>query len=463
MCGIAGVIARQKCNPACLPAHYSYLMLYAEQHRGQEAAGIAVETQGKIVVKKGLGLVTNVFNQKKVTALKGELAIGHVRYSTTGGSSINNAHPHLKEGNFSVAVSMNGNLVNTGALRCQLESEGVKFNSTSDAEIIAEMIARSKAATIEDAICEVCLNLQGAYSMLVLTPGKIIAVRDPFGIQPFVLGNMRNQNGEFYVLTSETCALDFLHAHFIREIEPGEILSIDSKRMFSRLMKTERKQKLCIFQFVYFCRPDSHLLGQYVYAVRERMGANLAKEYGDNGADISFPVPESGKHAGIGFASERGVPCEVGFTKNPYVGRTFISPEMRSYGVSLKLNPLRDKISGKSVEIIEDSIVRGTTTAGTIKMLRDAGAVEVSMCSASPPVIGSCFYGIDTADRKELIAADRSVEEVRQEIGADRLHYLSLEGMIEATGIPADKFCLACFNLDYPIPVPEEEKGKFRL
>lgn len=476
MCGICGVVAIQngetetRRRPPFLVANYASMSLHTLQHRGQEAVGIAVDNQGAVSVHKGEGLVSNVFKEVLITSLAGNMAIGHVRYGTTGGSTLANAQPQYKKGkHYEVAVVHNGNLVNSTEIRSELEAEGVRFESTSDTEAIAALIADSEMSTLEEAVADVCVRkLKGAYSILILSPGKIVAVRDPYGIRPISLGRLKNEDGEFYLLSSETCAFDFLQAQTIREIAPGEILSISPKGMLSRRMYSQGKPikvepRLCIFEFVYFSRPDSFMMGRTVYDVREKMGQLLAIEFPDDKPDMVIGVPDSGTPAAIGFSLESGVPYGIGLIKNRYVGRTFIAPEMRSHGVRLKLNPLRTTIEGKRIVVVDDSIVRGTTTNKLVKMLRDAGAREVHLRIASPPVIAPCFYGIDTAERRQLIAARYSIDEVEKQIGADSLGYLSLEGMIVATGCPKSKFCLACFNKDYPIKVCAREKGKFRL
>ncbi|MDO8513823.1 MAG: amidophosphoribosyltransferase [bacterium] len=457
MCGVFGVATVSKCDTPFLPAAYTYTGLYMLQHRGQEAAGEAAWDNGTIRTEKRCGLVTTGLTKDIIQSLPGTVAIGHVRYSTTGESVLLNAHPHYRTDRRKVAVVHNGNLPKSAELRKELEAEGVEFESTSDTEIIAAMISRSTAPTIEEAVIETCMSIEGSYALLVLAEGKLIGVRDPFGIRPLYLGRSRNERGEeFYLLTSETCAFGFLRAETTREIAPGEMLVIDGRNRFHYQLPVEAKRKLCIFEFIYFSRPDSVMMGQWVCEVRHRLGQNLARQCKPVNLDKVIPVPESGNHAAVGFAEASGVPFGYGFAKNRYLGRTFIAPDGWDDLVRHKYAALEPMVAGKRLAEVEDSIVRANTTGGTVAMLKDAGALRVEVEVVAPPVKYPCFYGIAMSTRGELIAADKTIEEVRDYIGADQLNYLSQESTIEATRCPKDQFCMACFDGDYPIPVPSE-------
>jgi len=449
-CGVFGVAA-----PGYDVARLTYFGLFALQHRGQESAGIAVQNSSHMVCYKEMGLVTQAFSEKILNMLKGEVAIGHVRYSTTGSSVARNAHPIEVQGNWHIALAHNGNLVNANSLRAKYEELGFKFSATSDTEIIAEIIARSDAPSLKDSIIKAMKEIRGAYSIAILSEGKIYAMRDPQGIRPLCIGRLNNSG---WVLSSETCGLDIIGASYVREVEPGELVEITDQGVTTLYKKESKRPATCIFEFIYFARPDSYILGQCLYPVRERMGQLLAREAPAE-ADVVISVPDSGTPAAIGYAKESGIPFQEGLIKNRYVGRTFINPEqrIRSLGIKMKLNPLREVISGKRVIIVDDSIVRGTTSSKIISLLREFGATEVHMRVCSPPVKYSCFYGIDTAESKDLIASSRTVEEISSKLGPDSLAYLSVDGLVRATGLDQNKFCMACFNNVYPIALPPRQ------
>ncbi len=443
-------------------AKLTYYALYALQHRGQESVGIAVADGQESVMLKDMGMVSQVFSERDLQSLKGHMALGHVRYSTTGSSFWENSQPiQVPRRGGSVYVAHNGNLINTDELRGQLQAQGVRFRSTSDTEVIAVLLARSDADDVVEAAKEVMPMLQGAYSLGVMTEEKILGIRDPYGIRPLCVGKYMDG----YVISSESCGLDIIGAEYVREIAPGEMAIIaDGELRFERVMEA-RKPSLCIFEFIYFARPDSVMYGTYLYHARKHMGMSLADEAPVQ-ADVVMPIPDTGVPAAIGYSQASGIPFGEGLIKNRYVGRTFIQPTqaIRQLGVRLKLNPLVRDIRGKRLVVVDDSIVRGNTTKEIVKMLRDAGASEVHMRISSPPDRFPCFYGIDTAIRQELIASSRSVEEIREFIGADTLHYLSMENLVRATGRPREEFCMACFDGRYPIPVPDEMKmAKCRL
>lgn len=456
-CGIFGIYTREDDV-----AKLTYYSLYALQHRGQESAGIAVSDGKDSLMLKDMGMVSQVFSERDLQNLKGHLAIGHVRYSTTGSTSWENSHPiQVPRRGGSVFVAHNGNLINTDRLRRELMGEGIRFRTTSDTEVIAVMLARSPAADIADAVREVMPRLVGAYSLAIMTEDKVIGIRDPYGIRPLCVGSYRDG----YAIASESCGLDIIGAEYIREIGPGEmaVLSEDGLE-FARVMEP-RKPSMCIFEFIYFARPDSIMYDTYLYHARKHMGMSLADE-APLEADVVMPIPDTGVPAAIGYSQASGITFGEGLIKNRYVGRTFIQPTqaIRQLGVRLKLNPLVHDIKGKRLVVVDDSIVRGNTTREIIKMLRDAGAREVHMRISSPPDRYPCFYGIDTAIRKELIASTRSPEEICRFIGADSLHYLSIENLVRATRRPREDFCLACFDGDYPIPVPDDmQMAKHRL
>jgi amidophosphoribosyltransferase len=453
-CGVFGVYA-----PGRPVAHLTYLGLYALQHRGQESAGIAASDGEMITVVKDMGLVSQVFNELKLAALDGHLAMGHVRYSTTGSSTWRNAQPVYRSvGDVGFALGHNGNLTNTVALA---ESLGMLPGVlTSDSELIGELLGRayedqerSDGRDLEHALQVVLPQLEGAFSLVLMDEAHIFGVRDPHGFRPLVLG--RTEGG--WVLASETAALDIVGAHFVRDVEPGELVAIDASGVRS-IRYAEPTPKLCLFEFVYIARPDTQLYGQSVHSARQRMGEELARQAPVDG-DMVMPVPESGVPAAQGYARASGIPYGDGFTKNRYVGRTFIDPRAHARGtnVRIKLNPLPSNVKGKRLIVVDDSIVRGTTTRETIALLREAGATEVHFRVSSPPYKWPCFYGLDTGKRSELLAADMSVGEIKDFLGVDSLAYLDLDRLIAATGAGAEGFCTACFTGDYPVPVPEHD------
>ena len=447
MCGVFGIRSVDRDV-----ARLSYFALFALQHRGQESAGIAVSDGGRLTVLRDMGLVAQVFNEQQLQALPGEVAIGHARYSTTGGVHWSNAQPLVHHGRArTVALGHNGNLTNPGVLRDELVAGGVRFGSTSDTEVIAALIANDPAPLTE-AVAATIARLEGAYSVAALVDDTLVAFRDPHGIRPLTLGRI----GDDWVVASETCALDLIGAAVERDVRPGEIVVVDAEGMHSTQALPEGRGALCVFEHVYFARPDSRLGGTEVHAARVRMGERLAHEAPVE-ADLVMPIPDSGTPAAIGFAKASGIPYDEGLIKNRYVGRTFIQPdqELRRQGIRLKFHPL-DEIAGKRVVIVDDSIVRGNTMQQLVAMLVDAGAAEVHVRVSSPPVVSPCFYGIDMADEDELAAAHRSVEQMRDHVGATSLHYLSVEGMQAATRMPAGSVCRACFTREYPTRVPEE-------
>lgn len=447
-CGVFGIFSHSEDV-----ALNTYWGLYALQHRGQESTGIVVTDGQKMKIKKGMGLVADVYKDG-VGELQGFAAIGHVRYSTTGASMPYNIQPlkvYFDGGN--LALSHNGNLTNAGQLRANLAKEGAVFNTTIDSEVVLNLIAYSARKTIEERVAEAVNQIKGAFGILIMTDNKIIAVRDPYGFRPLVLGKMENG----WCVASESCAFDLVGAELVRDIKPGEMIIIDSDNAEPRSMmwaeKLPEKTAHCIFEYVYFARNDSVIDEQSVYDARIQMGRELAKETPDIHPDIVISVPDSGTPAAIGYAMEAGVPFLEGLTKNRYVGRTFIQPtqKQRANAVRLKLNPVRSVVAGKSIVMVDDSIVRGTTSGKIVKLLKEAGAREVHVCISSPPVTDSCYYGIDTSERKELIAARCTEEEICRYIGADSLHYISMDGMKRAINkINPDGLCCACFSADYP-------------
>lgn len=447
-CGVFGIFSHSEDV-----ALNTYWGLYALQHRGQESTGIVVTDGKEMNIKKGMGLVPDVFKDG-VADLQGFAAIGHVRYSTTGASMAYNTQPlkvYFDGGN--LALSHNGNLTNAGQLREKLAKEGAIFNTTVDTEVVLTLIARSKCKTIEERVAEAVRQIRGAYAILLMTDNKIIAVRDPYGFRPLVLGKMENG----WCVASESCAFDLVGAELVRDVKPGEMVILDSDNSEPRSMmwveEVPERTAHCIFEYVYFARNDSVIDGQPVYESRIQMGRELAKEIQDIHPDIVISAPDSGTPAAIGYSLEAGIPFMEGLTKNRYVGRTFIQPtqKQRANAVRLKLNPVRSVVEGKSVVLVDDSIVRGTTSGKVVKLLKEAGAREVHVAISSPPVVDSCYYGIDTSERKQLIASRCSQEEVCRFIGADSLHYISMEGMKRAISkINPDGLCCACFNSDYP-------------
>ena len=453
-CGIFGIFDHPEAS------HLTYLGLYALQHRGQESAGIITCDEGEPKSHRSMGLVADAFDPDTLRALSGNSAVGHVRYSTTGSSLLKNAQPFLAQRRKGfMAVAHNGNLVNARPLKEKLESQGSIFQSTMDSEIFVHLIARSKKSGYLDKTIQALSQVRGAYSLVLLTEDGLIGARDPHGFRPLCLGRL---NGSF-VLASETCALDLVQARYINDIHPGEVVMIDKHGLHSEKPFPKPKAAFCIFEYIYFARPDSNIFGENVYLVRKKLGARLAEEAPAE-ADFVMPIPDSGNYAALGFAAKLGLPFEMGMIRNHYVGRTFIQPSqsVRDFGVKIKLNPVKDLLRGKRVVVIEDSIVRGTTSRTRIRALRDAGVKEVHMRVSCPPHRFPCHYGIDFPTREELIASSRSVEEIRKFIGLDSLAYLSLDGMVAAMPQPSKSFCLACYSGKYPVPV-SPKTGKFIL
>ena len=449
-CGVFGIW------PAAEASRKTYLGLYALQHRGQEAAGICTREGRKLHLFKGLGYVADVFGEATLDSLPGDAAIGHTRYSTTGGNVASAAHPFLVQGRFGqLALCHNGNLTNAESLREGLIQEGAVFSSPSDSEVILALITRAKAKALTDAIVEALKQVEGAYSLLILSEDQLIAARDPYGFRPLALGKL----GATYVLASETTAFDLLEAQYQREVEPGELLILGAEGAQSLFPFTKVRAKPCVFEHVYFSRPDSLVFGQSVLSTRRMMGRLLARCYPVE-ADYVVPVPDSGVHAALGYAEESGIPFEFGLIRNHYVGRTFIEPRqhIRSFGVKVKLNPVRELLKGKRVILVDDSIVRGTTSRKIMQMVRNAGAAEIHLRISSPPTMHSCFYGIDTPTREQLIASHNSTAEICRFIEADTLAYLTLKdlqtSMKDADG---QGFCYACFTGEYPV-TPQDGK-----
>ncbi len=445
-CGVVGVYAPGKVDIA----RSVYFGLHSLQHRGQESAGIASNKDGKIQYYKEMGLVQEVFNDEIIARLQGDISIGHVRYSTSGESHAVNAMPlvvYHKGG--SLALAHNGNLVNAESLREEMQDRGVIFQTSIDSEIIAALIARFiRDNPIEDSIVKTLELVKGAYALVITSGNKLIGVRDPNGIRPLCIG--RNRDG--YVLSSESCIFSLLHAEFIREVEPGEMIVIEDNELKSMKYRKGEKKAICSFEYVYLARPDSDIDGRSVYMARSQAGRILANEH-PVAADMVIAVPDSGTVAAIGYAEESGIPFGEGLIKNRYVGRTFIQPDqrMRELSVKLKLNVLKDNVKGKRIIMVDDSIVRGTTSGKIVKMLKDAGAREVHVRVCSPPVTHSCYFGIDTPDSDNLVAANHSIDEICKMIGADSLGYLSVDGLLESVNLGDDRVCTACFNGEYPI------------
>ncbi len=466
-CGVFGVF-----HPGEDVANLTYFGLYSLQHRGQESAGIAVSDGHTIRVSKEMGLVSQVFDQETIDDLKGYIAIGHTRYSTTGSAKLSNAQPMRMEHPTigPVMIGHNGNLVNATKLRDELTAKGVAFETTSDTEVIGALLAQTEADSLEHALAESLPRLEGAYCLVFLTKDSLVAARDPLGIRPLCLGRFGDVDapgGTGYVIASETCALDVIGATFLCEIEPGEIVTVDSTGMRStKIQRATAHRAMCSFEFIYFARPDSVMMGKSLYEARRQMGRELAKEAPAD-ADIVITLPDSGTPAAIGYAEESGLPFAEGMIKSRYITRTFIQPtqRLREAGIRLKFNPMRHVLEGRRVVLVDDSIVRGTTSRRIIDELRRAGATEVHMRIASPPIAWPCFMGIDIASRRELIAAGHTEREIGQMLGADSLRYLSLAGLRRAMGKPdGNGFCFACFTGSYPVDVPAQlEMDKLAL
>ncbi len=448
-CGVFGIFA-----PGRDVSRITYFGLHALQHRGQESAGIAVGDGDSILIYKDMGLVPQVFDERKLSSLQGDLGVGHVRYSTTGSPCWENAQPvHKTFTHGTLALVHNGNLINSKQLRDELVQGGRRLSSTSDTDLVAEKIVWYANSHIEPAIEKTMKMLKGAYAILIMTEDRLIAIRDPYGIKPLSLGKI----GDDWVVASETCALDIVGATFERDVAPGEMVVITKDGLKSKQVVPAEKPSMCIFEFIYFARPDSYIYDCNLYDARKNMGIELAKESAVE-ADIVIGMPDSGIPAAIGFAEKSKVPYGEGLIKNRYVGRTFIQPDqtLRQLGVKMKLNPLRGAIKGKRIIIVDDSIVRGNTCRQIVAVLKESGAKEVHVRISSPPITYSCYYGIDTDDSDQLIAANKNKEEIRSFLGADSLSYLSLDGLIRATGLAKDHFCLACLNGIYPVPQTKE-------
>jgi amidophosphoribosyltransferase len=457
-CGVFAIYA-----PERDVARLTFFALFALQHRGQESAGIAVSDHRDIVVFKEMGLVSQVFNERTLQSLPGQLAIGHVRYSTTGSSEWRNAQPvHRARNGSAIALAHNGNLVNTDKLRRGLEERGIALGASSDTDVMASLLAEHPAGDVKEALREVMPRLRGAFSAVILTDHEVVGFRDPYGIRPLVLGRL---DGDGFVLASETSAFDIIGAELVQEIEPGQLCWIDEDGYHLEQVVTRKHESLCIFEFIYFARPDSVMKGETLATARTRMGERLALESPAE-ADLVIPVPDTGNAAAMGYSNQSGVPLGEGLVKNRYVGRTFIHPDddLRKLGIRMKLNPVIAAIKGKRLVVVDDSIVRGNTTRQLVRMLVHAGAAEVHLRISSPPIIFPCFYGIDMADQDEFIAFDQSVTDIAKELGATSLAYLSLDGLLKATGVEADCFCTACFSGEYPCPVPDKLRlSKFRF
>jgi amidophosphoribosyltransferase len=450
---------REECGVVAIHNHpdaarQAYLALYSLQHRGQESAGIATADHENLWNIKGMGLVAEIFTDDVLAKLPGSLAIGHTRYSTTGDSALLNAQPiRVDSTKGLIAIAHNGNLVHLGNLRTQLEREGAIFQTTSDSEIIVQLIAHSKEPTLIDAIADSLRQVEGAFSIVMMTRDRIFAARDPRGFRPLSMGRIANGDGtETIVFASETCAFDLLRATYDREVKPGELVMVSREGVTCRQFSSGVPQASCVFEHVYFSRPDSRVFGRWVQESREEMGRQLARESGVD-ADLVVPVPDSGVTAAIGYAAESGIPFRFGLIRNHYVGRTFIEPEqrVRDFGVKLKLNPVRNLLEGKRVILIDDSIIRGTTSRKIVRMVRGAGATEVHLRISCPPTTSPCFYGVDTPSKRELIAANQSVQEICEFIEADSLAYLSLDGLLQAChGEENNSYCTACYTGVYP-------------
>ncbi len=455
-CGVFGVYA-----PGHDVSRLAYFALYALQHRGQESAGIATCEGGHITTLRDLGLVSQVFDEQKLSALQGEAAIGHVRYSTTGGAGWENTQPVWRDDGREVALAHNGNLTNAVELYTELkEAHGLGFRGTSDSEIIAALISSSPERTVEDAVVGAMQRLEGAFSTVVMTKHAVVAFRDPHGVRPLSLGRL----GEHFVVASESCAFDIIGADLLREVNPGEMVSLSAKGLEVRQAVKPQRTSFCVFEQIYFSRPDSRLEGRVVQQVRGRMGEILWRE-APVAADLVIAVPDSGNPAAAGFSRASGIPKDDGLIKNRYVARTFIQPgqELRKHGLRLKFNPLPEIIAGRRVVVVDDSIVRGNTTRQIVGMLRDAGAEEVHLRISAPPIRNPCHYGVDMSTREEMIAHRRTVDEIAEHVDADSLAYLSLEGVYEAIGTPAEDHCDACFTGRYPLGDNGNGNSKFAL
>jgi len=454
-CGVFGVFA-----PEQDVARLAYFALYALQHRGQESAGIATSQSGHIIALRDLGLVSQVFDEPKLQALAGDIALGHVRYSTTGSSAWENAQPIYRSDRREVALAHNGNLINAVELHSELREQGVEFRSTSDSEIIAALLSTSEAETIEDAIEAVMPRLEGAFSTAVMTKDSLIAFRDGAGLRPLAIGRL----GDRYCVASESCAFDIIGAKFLREVQPGEMVSIDARGIESRQIVSGARRAFCVFEHIYFARPDTRLEGRLNQVSRRRMGEVLWREAPVD-ADLVIAVPDSGNPAAGGYSTASGIPKDDGLIKNRYVARTFIQPgqALRKHGLRMKFNPLPEIVGGKRLVVVDDSIVRGNTTRQIVKILRDAGASEVHMRVSAPPIRHPCHYGVDMSTTQEMVAHGRTTDEVAEELGCDSLAYLSLDGLYEAIDLPRETHCDACFTGEYPLERSDAAGGKYAL
>jgi len=454
-CGVFGIFGHPEA------ANMTYLGLYALQHRGQESAGIAASDHEVIRLSRAMGYVADVFNSDNLAALSGPIAIGHVRYSTAGESRLANAQPFLIDcAHGQMAIGHNGNLVNASELKDMLVKQGSIFQSSTDTEVVLHLYARSKKATVEDAVVDAVSQCQGAFSFVMMTRDKLIAVRDPHGFRPLALGRL----DDAYVVCSETCAMDLIGATYVRDVEPGEILVISAEGARSIRPFPPAHLSQCVFEHVYFSRPDSYVFGKSVNEVRTDLGRILAREQGVD-ADVVVPVPDSGVCAAMGFADESKIPLRMGLIRNHYVGRTFIQPQssIRHFGVKVKLNPVKSILHGKRVVLVDDSIVRGTTSRKIVKMVRAAGAKEVHVRISCPPTISPCFYGVDTPRKSELIAATHTLDEIKTFLDADSLGYLSLEGLMSAVGSGQSTYCSSCYTGQYPVSFPRDEATYLQL
>ncbi len=450
-CGIFGIVSHPEA------ARIVYLGIYALQHRGQESAGIVSSDRKKLHIEKGMGYVADVFSESRLERLRGDSALGHVRYSTAGESAAWNAQPILIDcWRGPIALAHNGNLTNAAYLRHELERDGAIFHSTSDSEVILHLISRSRRRTLQEAFVEALRMVQGAFSLLLLTPEYLLAARDPHGFRPLCIGRV---NGS-YAIASETCAFDLINAEYLRDVEPGEVLRIEENSLDSQSPLPREKPAYCVFEHIYFSRPDSLVFGRNVNASRREMGKYLAREHAVE-ADVVVPVPDSGVSAAIGYSQASGIPLEFGLIRNHYVGRTFIEPKqsIRNFGVKVKLNPVREILRGKRVVLVDDSIVRGTTSRKIVTIMRTAGAKEIHMRITAPPIIAPCYYGIDIPTRHELIASTKSVEEICKFIGADSLGYLSLEAVLRSVE-DRKHYCSACFTDSYPTDIANDNRQK---
>jgi amidophosphoribosyltransferase len=454
-CGVFGVFA-----PEREVARLAYFALYALQHRGQESAGIASTHAGQIMTVRDLGLVSQVFNEEKLRALQGEMAIGHVRYSTTGSSAWENAQPVWRSDRRQVALAHNGNLINAVELHSELRDRGVQFRGTSDSEIMAALLSTHEADRIEDAVADVVPRLRGAFSTVVMTKDAVVAFRDPAGLRPLALGML----GDDYCVASESCAFDIIAAELQREVQPGEMVSLRAGGIDTRQLVESPRRAFCVFEHIYFARPDSILEGNRTQVSRRKMGEILWREAPVE-ADVVISVPDSGNPAAAGYSKASGIPRDDGLIKNRYVQRTFIQPgqDLRKHGLRMKFNPLREVVAGKRLVVVDDSIVRGNTTRQIVQMLRDAGASEIHMRISAPPIRHPCHYGIDMSTTQEMVAHDRTEAEIAAELGCDSLRYLSLEGVYEAIRSTRATHCDACFSGEYPLERTEAANGKYAL